>query len=97
MADLVSIAAPYGPSGPSVRYLNPAGIVASKRTAVPATRQRADGYGSKIPSGWLIKVAGRWRRVYSVCWSNSATNYILLDGQFTVVSQCWDRIEQVAE
>lgn len=95
--DLVNVVQPFGQSGPGVRYLNPEAIVSSRRTARPNTRQRPDGYGSKLPSEWLVKVAGRWRRIYSVCWSNGATNYILLAGQFTVVSQCWDRIEQVAE
>lgn len=39
----------------------------------------ASGYGSKIPTGYLIKLQGEGReyRVYAVCYSNAASFYIV--------------------
>jgi hypothetical protein len=36
----------------------------------------ATGYGRKIPSTYMVKWKGRWRRVYVACYSNSGTAYI---------------------
>ena len=34
------------------------------------------GYGAKIKTPYMVKVAGRWRRVYAACWGYGATYYI---------------------
>lgn len=36
----------------------------------------ATGYGSRIPTVYLVQWMGRWRRVYAACHSNCATTYI---------------------
>ena len=36
----------------------------------------ASGYGSRIPTGYMVWRNGRWRRVYCVCWSNVGSLYI---------------------
>lgn len=36
----------------------------------------ATGYGERIPTPYMIRVAGRWRRVYAFQISNAATLYI---------------------
>ena len=36
----------------------------------------ASGYGNRIPTDFMIKYQGRWRRVYCCCYSNSGTLYI---------------------
>lgn len=36
----------------------------------------ATGYGARIPTVYMIQVDGRWRRVYSICYSNNGTAYI---------------------
>lgn len=36
----------------------------------------ATGYGARIPSVWMVKVEGRWRRVYCYVYSNAGTLYI---------------------
>lgn len=36
----------------------------------------ASGYGSRIPTRYMVREYGRWRRVYAVCWSNVASYYI---------------------
>jgi len=35
------------------------------------------GYGGKIPTQWMIKHEGKWRRVYVAIYGNSGTSYIL--------------------
>lgn len=36
----------------------------------------ASGYGARIATRYMIKRDGRWRRVYSYCYSNSGTTFI---------------------
>jgi len=36
----------------------------------------ATGYGSRLPTQYMVKVVNRWRRVYCVCFSNVGTLYI---------------------
>lgn len=45
----------------------------------------ATGYGSKIPTRYMVKWYGRWYRVYCMVYSNSGTCYINTnDGRLTV-------------
>ncbi len=40
----------------------------------------ASGYGSKIPTKYMV-FDGRYdRRVYAICWSNAASYYVLVKG-----------------
>lgn len=36
----------------------------------------ASGYGSRIPTRYMVKVGSRWRRVYCCIYSNSGTLFI---------------------
>ena len=36
----------------------------------------ASGYGARIPTPYMVKWLGRWRRVYAACFSNVASHYI---------------------
>jgi hypothetical protein len=36
----------------------------------------ASGYSVKAPTPYLVKWAGRWRRVYSCCVSNAGSLYL---------------------
>lgn len=36
----------------------------------------ASGYGSRIPTRFMIKVNGKWRRVYCKIYSNNGTLFI---------------------
>lgn len=47
-----------------------------KVTDVPHGRVAKSGYGSRIPTQYMVKWAGRWMRVYAICYSNAATLYI---------------------
>lgn len=46
----------------------------------------ATGYGNKIPTIYTVFVGGRWRRVYSRCYSNASSNYIIVSGDEIPVS-----------
>lgn len=45
----------------------------------------ATGYGSKIPTRYMIKFDNRWRRVYCAIWSNSGWLYAIIDGEKVTV------------
>jgi hypothetical protein len=36
----------------------------------------ATGYGNRIPTAYMVKWEGRWRRVYAACYGNAASTYI---------------------
>lgn len=64
----------------TVSHTDPAMVTDRKVTATPFYGKNADGYGSKIPTQHMIRYAGRWRRVYVMCYSNSGTAYIVVNG-----------------
>ena len=47
----------------------------------------ATGYGTKLPTRWMIYFQGIWRRVYAICISNVATTYILVKGEKVIVRE----------
>lgn len=55
-------------------------VEARQITEPPRNRSRS-GYGSKLPTPYLLQVAKRWHRVYAICWSNASTLYIRKGGQ----------------
>lgn len=44
----------------------------------------ASGYGKRIPTQYMVKFNGKWRRVYCKIYSNNGTLYI---GQLNVVGE----------
>lgn len=48
--------------------------------------QTATGYGSKLNSGYKIKLNNRLYRVYTTIWSNSGTNWIIANGRKIIIS-----------
>lgn len=50
----------------------------------------ASGYGSKIPTEYMVNVNGKWRRVYCKIYSNSGTLFIgkalKEGGEYTIVT-----------
>jgi hypothetical protein len=36
----------------------------------------ASGYGSRLPTVYMVRFNDKWRRVYARCFSNTATLYI---------------------
>lgn len=50
----------------------------------------ASGYGSRIPTHYMVKFNGRWRRVYCRIFSNVGTLYIgRLDAQEVCIVQIY--------
>lgn len=48
----------------------------------------ASGYGSKLPTRFKVKMPNnpRWYRVYSVCYSNVSSEYIIVGGEKITVN-----------
>ena len=55
-------------------------------TSTPRSGQTTSGYGSKLPTCYLLRVGNRWRRVYAICWGNASTCYIIKKGEKIVVN-----------
>jgi hypothetical protein len=51
-------------------------------TDTPRYGRSASGYGSKIPTPYMVTLIGetRRRRVYAMCYGNAASFYIVRDG-----------------
>ena len=41
----------------------------------------SSGYGNKIPSSYMVKYAGRWRRIYHLIWGSGGSSYIIVGGK----------------
>ena len=81
------------PSSPSSPYLPDVypDYIAEKKPfkGSPHAGRDAMGYGSKIPTDWMICIEKRWHRVYVVCYSNVGTAYIKTQQHpFVVVLDC---------
>lgn len=69
-----------------VRYLHSNTILETRITEPPKSRS-ISGYGSKIPTQYMIRASwhwgtnAQWRRVYAICWSNVASHYIVIKKQ----------------
>ena len=58
------------------------------RVTVAPFHRGVMGYGSKIPTGLMIREnpgRGRWRRVYQAVFSNAPTSYIVSGKDWIVV------------
>lgn len=47
-----------------------------KETLLPRKGQTLSGYGKALPTQYMVKWQGKWRRVKVVCFSNCGTAYI---------------------
>jgi len=59
------------PRGPMLTLEAPAKI-----TDAPRSGRTVTGYGARIPSPYMVRLHGRWRRVYVAQWGNSGVAYI---------------------
>ena len=50
--------------------------VEAKETERPMSGQTVYGYGNRLPTSYMVKLHGRWRRVYAACYGNAASFYI---------------------
>ena len=60
-------------------------LLESKIELLPWQKQglsyTATGYGSKIPTQYMVKHGGMWKRVYCAIYGNSGTCYVMQDGK----------------
>jgi hypothetical protein len=47
----------------------------------------ASGYGAKIPTRYMLKTRGRWRRVYCAQFSNAGTAWVTVDRERVTVTE----------
>ena len=64
--------------------------VANKEQPLPhhiaGLQYTATGYGNKLPTRYMVRYDGRWYRVYSICYSNVSTEYVLIRGDKITVT-----------
>lgn len=60
-----------------------------KETDSPRSGQTATGYGAKLPTPYMVKYNGRWRRVYAACYGNAASHYIGAAGAWLATVDIW--------
>lgn len=79
---MISITVGVGDGIDMVTYLDASKVIDKRQTKTPPNRSRT-GYGSKLPTSWLLKLSdtNRWHRVYVICYSNSGSAYILSKGK----------------
>jgi hypothetical protein len=67
----------------SVTYLDPADVVdVIVNRAAPIYGRNVDGYGSKIPTRFMLRLQdGRARRVYVMQYANSGSCYVVVGGE----------------
>ena len=54
-------------------------------TDTPRSNAPASGYGSKIPTRYMVRVNGKWRRVYAACFGNAGSLYVGKPGAWQYV------------
>ena len=55
--------------------------VPHKETPTPKYRPSASGYGGKIPTRYMVKYEGVWRRVYAMVYGNGESLFANVLGQ----------------
>lgn len=64
-----------------VEYLDANTIQGTRETREPIYQETASGYGKKLRSHYMVRVANRWHRVYIVQWANAGSAYIMKAGK----------------
>ena len=55
-----------------------------KETECPRSNSRT-GYGSKIPTQYMVFIGNKWRRVYCRIYSNIGTLYVLVKDERVII------------
>ena len=63
-----------------MEYTDPSLVMDIKTTETPVKGRFTTGYGSKIPTSYMVKYLNKWRRVYVVNYANSGSAYIVVNG-----------------
>ncbi|QIN94563.1 hypothetical protein PP460_gp013 [Streptomyces phage Muntaha] len=64
-----------------VDHTNPAGISGMRITDTPTYGRTVSGYGGKIPTRYMVRYLGVWRRVYMMQYGNAGSAYVIVKGR----------------
>lgn len=62
-------------------YTNPALVSGMRETERPHSGQTVSGYGARIPTRYMLRYAGIWRRVYVMVYGNAGSAYVNVKGK----------------
>ena len=57
----------------------------AKETDLPRSGHLQTGYGSRVPTHHMVRLNGKWRRVYCAIFSNSCTLYVGERGAWEII------------
>ena len=60
-----------------------------KETETPWHGRTVSGYGSRLPTPYMVRHNGKWRRVYAACYGNAASFYIGKPGAWICTVDVW--------
>jgi hypothetical protein len=66
-----------------LKHLQAGDVIDAKMTDTPLSGQAIQGYGPKIPTGYMLRTRGpapKWRRVYVVNYGNAGSAYVVWNG-----------------
>ena len=58
-----------------------------RETDTPHSGRTVSGYGSKLPTPYMIRIGSRWYRVYVACYSNAGSAYVTVAGERRLVNK----------
>lgn len=64
-----------------VQHTDSAKVTAVRVTEQPTYGRTVTGYGSKIPTRYMLTYDGRNRRVYAMSYGNSSSLYVIANGE----------------
>lgn len=70
----------------NVEYVPDDLAITFRETDRPRSGQTVSGYGRKLASRYMARIAGEpERRVYAICYSNAASHYVLRAGRMQFI------------
>ncbi len=70
----------------TITYTDPTQVADTRITATPTYGRTASGYGPKLPTRYMIRYLGVWRRVYVMQYGNSGSAYVIVRGVDTFLN-----------
>jgi hypothetical protein len=64
-----------------VTYTDPRHVTSVRVTPIPRHGQTVSGYGGAIPTRYLIRYLGVWRRVRMMQYGNAGSAYVMVKGE----------------
>lgn len=70
----------------NVEYVPDDLAITFRETVAPRSGQTLSGYGRKLPTRHMVRIAGEpERRVYAICYANAASFYVLRAGRMQFI------------